>query len=82
MSVTEAIEQIATELLAIRVPIFLKEDITEPIENAVLKLKGLQDAVEKLHQRDEEEKQNLRNINQELAEKAFGKPAEVPRTDE
>lgn len=82
MSVTEAIEQIATELLAIRVPIFLKEDITEPIENAVLKLKSLQDAVEKLHQRDEEEKQNLRNINQELAEKAFGKPAEVPRTDE
>lgn len=82
MSVTEAIEQIATELLAIRVPIFLKGDITEPIENAVLKLKGLQDAVEKLHQRDEEEKQNLRNINQELAEKAFGKPAEVPRTDE
>ena len=79
MSVTEAFHQIASELLGIAVPVALKKDITEPIESAVTKLMGLQDAVERMSKQDAEEKENLRRLNQELAEKAFGKE---PKTEE
>ena len=79
MSVQEAFHQIASELLGIAVPVALKKDITEPIESAVTKLMGLQDAVERMSKQDAEEKENLRRLNQELAEKAFGKE---PKTEE
>ena len=79
MSVTEAFHQIASELLGIAVPVALKKDITEPIESAVTRLMGLQDAVERMSKQDAEEKENLRRLNQELAEKAFGKE---PKTEE
>ena len=79
MSVQEAFHQIASELLGIAVPVALKKDITEPIESAVTKLMGLQDAVERMSKQDAEEKENLRRLNQEMAEKAFGKE---PKTEE
>jgi len=82
MSVTEAIDEIQHKLMAISVPVCLKEEITEPILDAVRELADLREAVERLSKADREDKENLRNINKELAEKAFGKPAEVPRTDE
>jgi hypothetical protein len=71
----EAFHQIAGELLGIAVPVALKKDITEPIENAVTKLMGLQDAVERMSKQDAEELENLRKINQEMAEKLMGKAA-------
>ena len=73
MTVTEAFQQIESELLGIAVPVALKKQIAEPIEGVIVKLKGLQDAVERLSRQDAEEKENLRRLNQELAEKAFGK---------
>ncbi|MBQ1777956.1 MAG: hypothetical protein IIZ93_07345 [Acidaminococcaceae bacterium] len=79
MTVTEAFQQIESELLGIAVPVALKKQIAEPIEGVIVKLKGLQDAVERLSQQDAEEKENLRRLNQELAEKAFGKE---PKTEE
>lgn len=75
MSVQEAFHQIASELLGIAVPVALKKDITEPIESAVTKLMGLQDAVERMSKQDAEEKENLRKINQEMAEQLMGKAA-------
>lgn len=79
MTVTEAFQQIESELLGIAVPVALKKQIAEPIEGVIVKLKGLQDAVERLSRQDAEEKENLRRLNQELAEKAFGKE---PKTEE
>ena len=79
MTVTEAFQQIESELLGIAVPVALKKQIAEPIEGVIVKLKGLQDAVERMSKQDAEEKENLRKINQEMAEKAFGKE---PKTEE
>ena len=79
MTVTEAFQQIESELLGIAVPVALKKQIAEPIEGVIVKLKGLQDAVERLSRQDAEENENLRRLNQELAEKAFGKE---PKTEE
>jgi hypothetical protein len=79
MTVTEAFQQIESELLGIAVPVALKKQIAEPIEGVIVKMKGLQDAVERLSRQDAEEKENLRRLNQELAEKAFGKE---PKTEE
>lgn len=79
MTVTEAFQQIESELLGIAVPVALKKQIAEPIEGVIVKLKGLQDEVERLSRQDAEEKENLRRLNQELAEKAFGKE---PKTEE
>lgn len=75
MSVTEAIQKIASDLLAISVPVSLKKQIADPIEIAVINLKGLYDTVGALIKKDEEEKENLRKINQEMAEKLMGKAA-------
>ena len=82
MSVQEAFHQIASELLGIAVPVALKKDITEPIESAVTKLMGLQDAVERMSKQDAEEKENLRKINQEMAEKLMGKAAPAEERSE
>ena len=76
MSVTEAIDEIQHKLLGISVPVCLKEEITEPILDAVKELTELREAVERLSKADREEKENLRKLNQELAEKVFGKTAE------
>lgn len=75
MTVTEAFQQIESELLGIAVPVALKKQIAEPIEGVIVKLKGLQDAVERLSRQDAEEKENLRKINQEMAEQMMGKAA-------
>ena len=76
MSVINAIEQVTTELMGISVPVYLKNEIAEPIMSVVEKLKGLQEAVERLHKQDTEEKENLRRLNQEMAEKLMQNTAE------
>ena len=75
MSVTEAFKEIGSELISIRVPIALKLEIIDPIEDAVIKLSTLQDAVENMLKKNEEEKEILRARNQELAEQLIGKAA-------